>query len=119
MDLGTLKEAETQYTDLKGSIAIDFEGHPDTLESYAKELGIDIVKYNPVGIKIYGGHAEIISFYFLCVDRANYPIVEGQQIPTIGIKVNEKFQNFLMHLKRIEIVLHSKHHDVSKYNIQE
>ncbi|MHB8260087.1 MAG: hypothetical protein ACYDCN_09380 [Bacteroidia bacterium] len=117
MDKGILKEAKTQYTDLKGTIAIDFAGAQDTLASYAATVGVDIAKYNPVGIQIYGVRGEIISLNILCIERSSYPIEKGQDLPTTPIKVKDTFENFLKHLIRIEIVLIEKHRKVTDYNI--
>lgn len=119
MDKGQLVEAKTQYTDLKGTIAIDFAGQQDDFESYVSSIGIDIEKYNPVGISLYGSLGKIVSLNILCVEKTKYPIADGEKIPTIGIRVDDSLENFLKHIIRLEIVLHSKHNNVSDFVIEE
>lgn len=117
MDKGTLSKASTQYNDLVGSIAVDFEGSPDDLENYAKANGIDTEKYDPVGINLYGGRGEFSTFEIFCVDRSNYPIKEGEDIPVIAFSIVQTFDDLLMNLKRIGIVLHSKFEETSRYKV--
>jgi hypothetical protein len=117
MDKGTLSKASTQYNDLIGSVAVDFEGSPDDLESYAKANGIDTEKYDPVGINLYGGHGQFSTFEIFCVDRSNYPIADGEDIPVIAFSIDQTFENLFINLKRIGIVLHSKFEDTERYKV--
>lgn len=117
MDKGKLSKASTQYNDLIGSIAVDFEGNPDNLESYAKANGIDTVKYDPIGINLYGGHGEFSTFEIFCVERSKYPIKDSEEIPVVAFSIDQTFDNLLVNLKRIGIVLHSKFEKTERYNI--
>jgi hypothetical protein len=69
--MSDLKKANVQYNDMEGSAALDFHGSFSELRDYAKDKGIDLEKYEPIGLDIYYG--EIDSFYltFIVVDKIN------------------------------------------------
>ena len=105
----------TQYCDLIGSAALDFhsEGR-DNLVDYAKDKGIDLSLYNPIGLNF-----QIIEhgfkLTFFC-EELNVNNREG--IKTIvSIDKKEDLDSFLNRVKRFNVVLLYKHIDIESCNV--
>lgn len=106
-----IENADVQYNDLKGTVALDFHGGIDgEFHSYAEKKGIDINRYHPIGLKFYIG--EMGGFYlsFYCVDNEVKEVFSEEhngKIPIVIFEKEETLTHFLNEVKRLEVVLTS------------
>lgn len=100
-------KAQTQYTDLTGTVAADisdFTTRSNQLNEVANHFNLDQKRFKVVGINIYG--IENFSVSFICVDRQR-STDDKELICTIRIETNEKEVLSLL-FKRLNIVLYEK-----------
>lgn len=97
-------KASTQYSDLIGTSAADIIGAIH-LNNLAENHGIDLDKYDPVGLSLYGVDGPFLSF--ICVDKKKSTkekahIVKIHDLERGDIQLSTLFQ-------RLHIVLYDKH----------
>lgn len=101
-------KAETQYTDLTGTVAADisdFTTRSNQLYEVANYFNIDQKRFKVIGISVYG----VDNFYvaFLCVDNQK-STKEKEFICKLRIETDEKEILSLL-FKRLHIVLYEKY----------
>ena len=62
--------ATVQYGDISGDAAADYSGDMGSLESFAKEHGVDTSKFFPVSISANHGEGDYFSVTILAIDRS-------------------------------------------------
>ena len=108
-----IESAETSYSDLRGTIAIDFPGDRGKSEfiDYVTDLGIDLDKYDPQGIEIYRGEDfdyEDIRITIIAVDKSKQKLYQKQnnnRLPVVKLNYVDNFTNFMKSIHRMHIVL--------------
>jgi len=119
MEKNILHEASTSYNDLKGTIALNFEGIPDTFSKFITDLNIiDSEHYFPVGLRITGGRNKMAICAILCANKKDAPI-NKEQVPVTEFMVDISFEKLLKNIKYIDIVLHSPNRRADEYVIEE
>lgn len=98
-------KATTQYNDFVGTAAADISDFQH-LEDYLSANGVDIEKYQVIGIEFYASYSEFISVRFICEDK------ESQEIKTIGFEKNITKDEFLNFFKRFNVIVTKKHIDI-------
>lgn len=96
--------ASTQYTDIHGTAAADIIDATH-LKNLAESHGIDLDRYDPVGISLYGVDDPFLSF--ICVDKHRSTkekahIVKLHDLERGDVKLSTLFQ-------RLHIVMYDKH----------
>jgi hypothetical protein len=103
-------QANTQYNDLRGTIAIDFPGPSFDLDDYASSLGIDLDLFDPQGIDIYRGEnqqIDEITVTVVAIDRKlrdEYEKSNNGRVPIVEIHNADTFMNFMRRIHRMSIV---------------
>ena len=115
-----IEDASTKYNDLKGTGALDFHGSMTELHGYAESFGIDLSKYEPMGLDIYFGEVNFFYLSFLCIDKessTDYQDQHNGQIPVISISVQETQEDFFSKLKKFNIKLGLDRHGFGQYDL--
>lgn len=118
--MSKLENAKTQYTDLQGTVALDFHGAQDDLGSFARSKNIDTDKFYPVGLEFYIGIGEEVYLDFLCVDvemKDAYEAAHGGVQPLARITREDTIMNFFGHVKRFKVCTLDKHDRMENYEI--
>ncbi len=123
MDPVTIK-ARTSYDDLVGTISIDFPGDFRITEftNYASSVGIDLSKYRPIGLEIFGGENfefEEIEVSLISVDlekEANYKKENGK-VPVVRFVKIDTLKNLFTYLHRLNITLFGKYEKLEQLEI--
>jgi hypothetical protein len=103
--------AETQYTDLTGTVAADisdFTTRNNHLSEVANHFNIDQKKFKVVGLDIYG--IENFSIGFICVDKIKSTETK-EHIVRISID-HDNNEILSLIFKRLHIVLYEKNDDI-------
>ncbi len=118
-------KARTSYNDLNGSISIDFPGDFNTTEfkNYAEKVGVDLEKYQPVGIHIHDGEntgLRSMDVSIIAIDNElerQYREENIDKIPLVEFWDIDNFDNLRKYLHRLDIVLTDKIHDNKEMEI--
>ncbi len=123
MDPITIK-ARTSYDDLVGTISIDFPGDLGITEfaNYASSLGIDLTKYRPIGLEIFGGEGfafEEIEVSIYAVDSLNEASYkeENGKIPVVKFYEIDTLKNLFTYLHRLNISVFKKFENLEQLEI--
>ena len=117
-----IENASVQYYDMKGSAALDFHGSFTELWEYAKDKGIDIEKYEPIGLDIYYGETDYFGLTFLVIDKEKadeYKMKNNERLPVIEISVEEKQADFESRFKRFHVKLNLHRDNFDGYDLIE
>lgn len=102
-------EANTQYNDMTGTAALDFKGGTLTeFIEYAKTKGIDTERYEPIGLKLYGGENNFFSISVFCIDLSKidtYKQENNDRIPVVVVKIQETYEQFERLFKEFSVNL--------------
>lgn len=112
-------QAITNYRDLEGSISIDFPGDFNTTEfkNYAEKVGVDLEKYQPVGIHIHDGEntgLRRMNVSIIAIDNElekEYKKDNLNKIPLVEFWDIDNFDNLRKYLHRLDIILTDKIHE--------
>jgi len=109
-------KANTNNNDLNGSISIDFPGDINTTEfkNYAEKVGIDLDKYQPIGIQMYDTEntgIRHIDVSIIAIDNelhVKYKKENISKIPLVKFYDIDNFDNLRKFLQGIDIILTDK-----------
>ncbi len=106
-------KANVQYNDFKGTASADISDFlggagGDDVNGLSKYFDIDIERFTPVGISIYGTENFGISVF--CVDKEK-STEEKEHIVKMYCDVEDKEDIIEILFKRLNIVLHDKFDD--------
>lgn len=118
-------QARTSYRDLEGSISIDFPGDFNRTEfkNYAEKVGVDLEKYQPVGIHIHDGEntgLRRMDVSIIAIDNElerQYQEENINKIPLVEFWDIDNFDNLRKYLHRLDIVLTDKIYDDKEMEI--
>ncbi len=116
----TIESASTPYNDMHGTAAMDFHGSPTELYKYAEEKGIDLKKYNPIGITIYYGEIDFFSVSIICAINDNieeYKTENDGHLPAVSIRIDETQKDFERRFKQLSITLGLLNYPLENYDI--
>lgn len=111
-----MEKANVQYTDLAGTAALDFHGGVfENLVDYAEDKGIDVTRYNPIGLTFQIVEHDF-KLTFLCTDCE---VVEQNETKRsiISFERDEDLDSFLNQVKRFNVVLLEKHIDIESCHV--
>ncbi len=98
-------KANTTYNDMVGTIAFDFKkGTRHEFLDYAKERGIDIKCFEPIGFEVYCGENNFFYLSFFCIDLViaeKYKQENNGRLPIVKIDVCESYKNFEKTFKQL------------------
>lgn len=80
-----LPTAQTAHDDLQGSLALDLADGPESLALLAKQAGIDIDRYQPVGLNLVFEQGELHARVY-CLDRQRlegFALEHGGKLPVV------------------------------------
>lgn len=98
--------AETQYTDLTGTVAADisdFTARSNQLHEVANHFNIDQKRFKAIGLSVYGIEEFYVSF--ICIDKEK-STEEKDHICQINIETSKDIMPLIF--KRLHIVLYDK-----------
>lgn len=91
-------QADVQYNDFKGTAAADIADFTN-LEEFLKNKGVDVNRYNPVGVDIFSSY-DSCSYGVICKDKeANNKLVE------IRFESKGSYEEFFSLFKRFNVIL--------------
>ena len=61
-------EARVKYNDYFGTVAADKSDH-FCLSDFLKEKGVDVDRYESIGVDFYFGYNDHVSYTFICKDN--------------------------------------------------
>lgn len=93
-------KACTQYNDYRGTAAADISDY-GSLSDYLRKKGVDTERYEPVGVELYTGYSNHISYRFICVDKES----RERTAVKIGFESNGSFEEFFNLFKRFDVIL--------------
>ena len=88
-------KAETQYNDVIGTVAGDFNGFED-FASFCLDCKLDVEKYKPIGLKFVNSH-EKYSIYIQAIDKERR-LVEAE--------IDSSIRDVLNLFKRLKISMY-------------
>ena len=123
--------ASVQYNDMRGTASADWQQSMADLNDFAKDNGIDTVKYHPIGIKIdlgesgegeiYPGLVSIIAANKEVVGQTYDEVKEYSErngtIPIVVFYIKQDFYDVLKKLKRFAVTLMSGYKDIDNYEL--
>ena len=100
-------KASVQYGDFKGTSAADISDH-ESLEEVAERIGIDLSRYEPVGVNFYFGYSDFFSASFIARDKE-----KSTDDDPYMVKINHDLSRdeFFDMFKRLDVVLYSRFTD--------
>lgn len=91
-------QADVQYNDFKGTAAADIADFTN-LEEFLKTKGVDVNRYNPVGVDFFSSY-DSCSYGVICKDKeANNKLVE------IRFESKGSYEEFFSLFKRFNVIL--------------
>lgn len=117
-----IPEAGTQYNDMKGTSALDWDPPDNRLHSFSSELGIDTERFFPVAMNIYYekgfSHFEIYTVEKTPESEPYENLVEYAEsregrLPVVKFSKSYNINDFLNKFKRLSIFLNSLHRSPS------
>lgn len=108
----SLPHAQTSHGDLTGSISADLEDGAESLARLAGLGGIDLSRYQPVGLCLVRSMPEV-SVYFYCLDRQRlegFALEHGGKLPVIRLQSSLSLERVFEEFAELEIQVfdHSK-----------
>jgi hypothetical protein len=105
--------ANTQYNDFKGTVSADIpdafgSSCGDDIKSIARIFKLNLNRFKPVGISLYGTDGFSISL--LCVDKER-STEEKEHIVNMSCEVETEKKIIDLLFKRLHIVLHNSFDD--------
>ena len=108
-------KASVQYNDYRGTVAADMSDYT-FLSDYLKGRGVDVERYEPIGVRFYSGYSEFVSVDFICIDHQ----LEERKAVTLKFEKGLSFTEFLDLFKRLEIILtFVKGRDYSDWDLED
>lgn len=108
-------KASVQYNDYRGTVAADISDYA-LLSDYLKDRGVDVERYEPIGVRFYSGYSEYVSVNFICIDHHS---VERKAV-TLKFEKEFSVSEFLDLFKRLEIILtFAKGRDYSDWELED
>lgn len=110
---------DLQYNDLKGLAALNFYDSSTELIEYAKSVGVELEKYEPIGLNIYYGENGFFELSFLAIDKEKRIDNEKElgKLPLVELKTKETREEFESKFKRFSINLLLKGRNIDEYEI--
>ena len=123
--------ASVQYNDMIGTASADWQMSMTDIEYFAKENGIDITKYRPIGIKadlaeskegeLFPGFLSIIAVNNEVVGTTYDEVKEyfdtHGSLPVVVFHINKNIFDLFKKLKRFCVSLISGYKDIDKYEL--
>lgn len=114
VDIMELK-ASTQYNDYLGTSAADGSDWY-SLKDYLNKKGLDVDKYEPVGVEFYSGEGDYFHVRFICKDSD----VHEKKLVTIGFEKDISKEEFFAIFKRFNVlVTWAKGSDYSDWDLDD
>ncbi|MBQ4083192.1 MAG: hypothetical protein IJC77_02870 [Bacteroidaceae bacterium] len=108
-------KASVQYNDYRGTVAADISDYA-LLSDYLEDKGVDVDRYEPIGVHFYSGYSEYVSVSFICIDHQS----DERKAVTLKLEKNLSVVEFLDLFKRLEIILtFAKGHDYSDWELED
>lgn len=108
-------KASVQYNDYRGTVAADTSDYT-FLSDYLKERGVDVERYEPIGVRFYSGYSEFVSVNFICIDHQS----DERKAVTLKFEKQLSATEFLDLFKRLEIILtFAKDRDYSDWELED
>lgn len=108
-------KAKVKYNDYVGTAAADFADMM-TLTGYLKSKGLDVDRYEPIGVRFCFGEGGLFVVYFLCVDRN----IKNRKVVAIRFEDGISKEEMLNLFKRLEVILTwNKGYDYSTWELDE
>lgn len=108
-------KARVQYNDYLGTAAAD-KSDLFSLVDFLKEKGVDVDRYEPIGVDFYSGYSDHISYTFICKDNQN----NENKLVKIGFESKCTYEEFFNLFKRFNaIVTWAKGNDYSDYEVDD
>lgn len=108
-------KASVQYNDYRGTVAADISDYA-LLSDYLKDRGVDVDRYEPIGVRFYSGYSEYVSVNFICIDHQS----DERKAVTLKFEKNLSALEFLDLFKRLEIILtFAKGRDYSDWDLED
>lgn len=110
-------KADVQYNDFIGTVAADISdalGGPggDDMETYGKYFKIDEVRFEVLGLSIYGTDHSLVSL--ICKDKKR-STTNRDYIVKMSVDIEDPSRILKLLFKRIHILLHDKHNESFKH----
>ncbi len=105
--------ASTHYCDFKGTVSADIpdafgNSTEDEIKSLARIFKLNLNRFNPIGISLYGTGGFSVSL--LCVDKER-STEEKEHIVSMSCEVENEKEIIALLFKRLHIVLHNSFDD--------
>lgn len=108
-------KASVQYNDYRGTVAADMSDYT-FLSDYLKGRGVDVERYEPIGVRFYSGYSEFVSVDFICIDHQS----DERKAVTLKLENQLSVSEFLDLFKRMEIILtFAKGRDYSDWDLED
>ena len=108
-------KASVQYNDYRGTVAADMSDYT-FLSDYLKGRGVDVERYEPIGVRFYSGYSEFVSVNFICIDHQS----DERKAVTLKLENQLSVSEFLDLFKRMEIILtFAKGRDYSDWDLED
>ena len=114
-EMRNIEEASVGHDDMRGTVALDFCGGYTYLSEYAEKKGIDLEKYEPVGLEVSYDEDNYFELIFLVVDRQNSNKNDDGRLPLIEITVSKNKKDFEEEFKSLCIQLFRRDKNRSNY----
>lgn len=110
-------KADVQYNDFVGTAAADISDHTD-LNKYLESKGVDINRYNSIGVRFYSSYNFSFSASIICIDKKK-STAEKQHIVLVSFEKNIDRDDFFDLFKRFNVVITSQFGDYENKEIDE
>lgn len=108
-------QASVQYNDYRGTVAADMSDYA-FLSDYLRNRGVDVERYEPIGVRFYSGYSQFVSVNFICIDHQS----DDRKVVTLEFEKKLSVPEFLDLFKRLEIILtFAKGHDYSDWELED
>ena len=107
-----IERANTDYDDLRGTVAVDFAGGLgiSEFENYAESIGIDLSKFCPLGFEISGsdnfeiGDSIVTIFVIDKEKKEKYQSENDGKLPVVKLRHADTFLNLLKSIYRLSVI---------------
>lgn len=110
-------KASVQYNDFIGTAAAD-RSDSGWIDRILKERGVDIERFEAIGVSFYSGYSQFFSASIICLDKEK-STEKKDYIVSIGFENEFTREQFFNLFKRFKVIITNKYQGFENHEIDE
>jgi hypothetical protein len=110
---------ETRYDDLVGTLSVNFRNSEDFNAFAARVAGVDLNRYQPIGLRVYVGHETMLTVYATEHTQAAAHRTNAGKVTVRKFKVGIPLEDLISSFRQLDFTLLAKGYTVDELEIKE